>query len=66
MTLNTIIAAEVEAKKFLEKVKIVRQRAKDDKYLFIVGCKESADMRRKSMDLTRALANMRKPGRIEI
>lgn len=54
--LNTAIA---EAKRFLEKAKKLKTKAKKDDWWYF-GCKESGAVRRSSMDLTRALAELRK------
>ncbi len=48
-----------EAKEFIERAKVVLERAKEDKYIFF-GCKETGALRRQSLELTRALAELRK------
>ena len=60
MNLQTILAVEKEAKSFLEKAKIARDRAEKDNYFFF-GCRESASLKRQSMELTNALVALRKP-----
>ena len=60
MNLQTILVAEEEAKQFLAKAKKARERAQNDKYFFF-GCKESASLRRQSMELSQALVELRKP-----
>lgn len=55
-SLNTAIA---EAKRFLETTKKLKTKMKESKYFIHCGCKETAAVRRASMDLTRALADMR-------
>lgn len=53
-------AAE-EAKRFLVKAEDYLDRAKIEKWVMSDGyCKESGAVKRASMDLTRALANMRR------
>jgi len=49
-----------EAGAFMISAKIVLNRAKKNDFTFF-GCKETGSCRRKSLDLTRALAEMRKP-----
>jgi len=60
MTLKKIIEAEKEAIKFLEKTGIAKQAVRENDMFFITGCKESASLRRQSMELTNALADLRK------
>lgn len=64
MQFDNILLAKVEAKKFLEKVKDYEERYKHDKeFRFIcqvVGFKETGALKRASMDLSRALSQMRK------
>lgn len=59
-----ILEAEAEAQRFLAKVKAwraVQRKEKHGEHLFTVFTpKEAGAMRRASMDLTRALAAMRK------
>lgn len=50
--------AEKEAKRFLQKIKELKER--EDPFVWIVGNKQSGAVRRASMDLTRALAELRK------
>ena len=51
-----------EAKRFLTKAEAYLDRARIDKWMASNGyCKESSAVRRASLDLTRALADMRKP-----
>lgn len=50
-----------EAKRFIERAKPLL--AQDtDKYVWMFGNKDTAAVRRASMDLTRALANLRRSG----
>jgi hypothetical protein len=56
-----IKAAVAEAKRFIAAAKALEdRREKRDLYDF-QGCRESGAVRRASLDLTRALADMRKP-----
>ena len=65
MKISKILDAQKEAKRFLEKVKKLQatqkwsEQGKCDYLIF--GSKESAALKRASLDLTRALAEMRKP-----
>lgn len=59
MNSTTLAAAEAAAREFLKRAKALRENAGADA---IVGSKESGALRRVSMDLTRALAEMRRPG----
>lgn len=60
MNLEKILAAEKEATRFLERAKAARERAKNDHFFFF-GCKESASLKRQSMELSNALVALRKP-----
>lgn len=60
MNLEKIFAAEEEAKRFLAKAKAARERAQNDEFFFF-GCKESASLKRQSMELSNALVELRKP-----
>ena len=58
---NKLKAVEAEAKRFLAAVAALKaRRAKGDLYDFS-SCRESGAVRRASLDLTRALADWRKP-----
>jgi len=62
MNFSKLKIAEAEAKRFLERVKAYR--ASEEQYepgFFHYGVKESGAVRRSSLDLTRALADLRKP-----
>lgn len=59
MNLKKVELAEREAKRFLEKVKELKKRAKIDIYAFH-GCKETGSVKRSSMDLSRSLSELRK------
>lgn len=56
-----INAAVLEAKRFLAKHKEYEASIKTLSGYQVVGTKESGALRRASMDLTRSLAEMRKP-----
>ena len=65
MTMDTIKKAEDAAHRFLAAADAIRVRLAQDadfnELYGIVGYKETGALRRSSMDLTRALAEMRKP-----
>lgn len=54
---ETLNAAVAEAKRFLARAKAVQQLSDGRRY---IGGKETAAARRSSMDLTRALADLRR------
>ncbi len=60
MNLEKLLEAKSEAERFLKKVEKLEERANTDTYAFW-GCKESGDVRRSSMDLSRSLSELRKP-----
>ena len=63
MNKDTVIEAENEAKRFLDRLKILKEteRYKSDYAKFDVGgSPESAALKRASMDLTKVLARLRK------
>lgn len=49
-----------EAKRFIKKAEIAKKKMKEDRYA-VFGCKETGAAKRASMDLTRSLAELRKP-----
>lgn len=59
------IEAEEWARHFLKRMDRLKQRYNSDddfrRYLYIVGGKESAAVKRTSMDLSQALIKLRKP-----
>ena len=59
MTKKTLKIAKREAKRFLERVLTFEDRIAEDKFV-LYGCAESGAVKRSSMDLTRALAELRK------
>jgi len=56
---KTLQQCIVEAGRFILKANKAIERLKADKYASIIGAKETAAARRASMDLTRALADLR-------
>ena len=62
--IQRITAAYYEAKRFMDRCDVLFERMEEDetfaRYIDF-GSKETAAVRRASMDLTRALAEMRKP-----
>ncbi len=68
MTKKTLANAKREAKHFLGRVSALEDRLKKDSDLSamytdnLYGCVQSGAVKRASMDLTRALAEMRKSG----
>jgi len=60
MTKKTLKIAKREARRFLERVLTLEDRVAEEGFA-IYGCKELLAVERASMDLTRALAEMRKP-----
>jgi len=58
MTIEKVMKAIEEAERFIEKAKLALKRAEGRKYFYIA--KENASCRRASLDLTRALSEMRK------
>lgn len=56
----TIKTAEQEALRFLGRVKEYRERQKRDDSSSVYGTKEGGAVRRASLDLSRALSNLRK------
>ena len=61
---DKIEEAESEARRFLDRVAALRERHADDEhmqiYFYVVGFKERAAMKRASMDLSRALVELRR------
>ena len=58
---STLLAAVRAAERFLESAEAARLRIASDGMLLITGCKETAEVKRASMDLSRALSEMRRP-----
>lgn len=61
MNKDTLDAAEREAKEFLRRVKVLKANDYTMKWIDFTGGAETASVRRQSMELTRALARMRRP-----
>lgn len=61
MTTANIEIAIAEAREFIVRAEAVLNRAKVQRYTYAGGDRESGSLRRQSMELTRALAEMRKP-----
>ena len=60
MTLTNLSHAESEALFFLDRARELREAVTENEYDRIRSSKESGALRRASMDLTRALAKLRK------
>ena len=60
MNKDTLNEAIQEAERYLKKAKRAQKASEVNKYFYITGCVESAACRRASMDLSRALSNMRR------
>lgn len=56
-----IIEAKHEAERFIQKAEAALRALHNEPMAEITGCKETGAARRASLDLTRALAEMRKP-----
>jgi len=61
MNIIGVRRAKVEAKRFLDRLAEVELKHSEDDMAFH-GCRETAALRRASMDLTKALADLRRPG----
>jgi len=63
MNIKTISVAQEAAKQFLESAEVVmaEMSQKNINYSYISGTKATGDLHRKSMSLTRSLADMRRP-----
>jgi hypothetical protein len=59
VTLKQVNDCVKEAHRFLDKARAVVQRVDENETAFY-GCKETAALRRASLDLTRALADLRR------
>ena len=66
MNIKKLRKAETAARAFLRAVDDIDTRAESDDHFWrmlgITGFRETAAVRRASMDLTRALADLRRPG----
>jgi hypothetical protein len=64
MTLETLNTAIAEARRFIKKAEEAKKKNYTGKGEYVLWCsKESATAKRASMDLTRALAELRKVNR---
>ena len=59
MSLEQLDKVMVEVKRFVERAKVVKKTAARDPNMFY-GCRETGDLKRASMDLSRALIELRK------
>ena len=59
--LSTIAYVRAEIGRMSAALTLAEQRIRKDPSVMICGCKETAALRRASMDLSRALVNLRKP-----
>jgi len=60
MKLEILITAIGEAERFIKRAKDWKRRIETDKYALISGTKEGSACKRASMDLTRALVDIRR------
>ena len=60
MNLEKLKEVESKAEEFLRRLKIARAKIQNTEYFS--SSKETAALKRSSLDLTRALAEMRRPG----
>jgi hypothetical protein len=60
MTLNDLITAEKEAKRFLEKLSAAKARIKDDSFVLFSGSKETGAVKRAALDLKMELTKINK------
>jgi len=63
MIVQRIETAEAEARRFLKRVSELRKAYPMKQFKEVAGLSESAAVRRASMDLSRALSQMRSPAR---
>lgn len=61
MNIEQIVNVEVEIHRLLEKSRLAKARLKEDKMVSITGSKETGALKRASMDLSRALIELRRP-----
>ena len=61
LKLNRITAAIIETERFIATAYAWKDRIEKNKFALISGSKEGATCKRASMDLTRSLAELRKP-----
>lgn len=61
MNKATLDAAEMQAREFLIRVEALKADAEAMRWMGICGGKATSAVRRQSMELTRALADLRRP-----
>ena len=61
MNMQPLENSMIETRRFLRLAEIARRKMIDDNTAYIRGSKETAAAKRSSMDLTRSLAELRKP-----
>lgn len=61
MNIRTLQAAIAEAERFLDLARELQAQSNHTSWSFITGTRASGATRRASMDLTRALADLRRP-----
>lgn len=57
---KSVAIVEEEAYRILDRCKKWRERMKQDSSMAYTGCRESAALRRASLEMTRALADLRR------
>lgn len=62
MNPTTLFISIVRAKDYIEKAERAKKKYEENGGIIKTGCKITAACRRSSMELTRSLAQMRKPG----
>jgi len=60
ITEYNILEVEDEIERFMDKLNILKKRIESDKSALKWGCKETASLKRASMDLSQALIELRK------
>jgi hypothetical protein len=60
ITLTTLTETIIEVNRFMAAAREAQARLASDRTLEVTGCKETGRARRASLDLTRALARMRR------
>jgi hypothetical protein len=60
MKFDLIDQAKIEAYRFIAKANNAEKRVRADKMVLITGCKETAALKRASMDLSKILSELRK------
>lgn len=60
MNIETIKEIELELKRFNQRLKEAKYKYSDDPHNFILGCKQTAALKRASKDLSEVLIKLRK------